>query len=68
MSLAGFLDYWLSRDPNLMAALRAFAVPELEGYRNERMVLEWQALSNEISERAFPSEYAKAHQGNTFER
>lgn len=60
MSLAGFLDYWLSKDPNFMATLTAFTVSELEGYRNERMAREWHALSNEISARAFPEEHTEA--------
>jgi len=60
MSLAGFLDFWLSKDPNFMAALTAFTVPELEGNRNERMAREWHSLSSEISKRLFPEEYAAA--------
>ena len=63
MSLARFLDHWLSRDPNFMATLTAFTVPELNGYRNERMAREWRALSDEISARAFPAEYAIYRQG-----
>jgi len=60
MSLAGFLDFWLSKDPNFMGALTAFTVPELEGNRNVRMAREWHSLSSEISERSFPEEYAAA--------
>jgi hypothetical protein len=57
MSLAGFLDHWLSKDPNLLASLAAHIVPELEGQRNERMAREWHILSDAISKRAFPEEY-----------
>lgn len=60
MGLAGFLEFWLSKDPNFMAALTAFTVPHLEGNRNERMAREWHSLSNEISKRSFPQEYAAA--------
>jgi hypothetical protein len=64
MSLAGFLDHWLSKDPNLLASLGAHIVPELEGQRNERMAREWHLLSEEISQRAFPEEYRAARTTN----
>jgi hypothetical protein len=60
MSLAGFLDHWLEKDPNLMATLMAFTVPELVGHRNAYMFREWHALSGEISARLFPEDYAAA--------
>jgi hypothetical protein len=63
LGLAGFLDYWLSKDPHFMATLTAFTVPELEGYRNERMAREWRDLSEEIVARAFPEEHKAANQG-----
>ncbi len=62
LGLAGFLDHWLSKDPNFMATLTAFTVPELEGHRNERMAREWHNLANEISARAFPEEHRAANQ------
>jgi hypothetical protein len=64
LSLAGFLDHWLSKDPNLLASLGAHIVPELEGQRNERMAREWHILSDEISQRAFPEEYRAARTAN----
>jgi len=63
LGLAGFLDYWLSKDPDFVATLTEFTVPELEGHRNERMAREWHDLSNEISARAFPEEHKAANQG-----
>jgi hypothetical protein len=60
LSRAGFLDHWLSKDPNLLASLGAHIVPELEGQRNDRMAREWHVLSDEISQRAFPEEYRAA--------
>jgi hypothetical protein len=58
MSLAQFIGHWLSKDPNFMATLTAHTVPELIGHRNERLAREWKNLSNEISARMFPEEYA----------
>jgi hypothetical protein len=63
MGLARFLDYWLSKDPNLMATLTAYTVPDLVGYRNERVAREWRKLSNEISARLFPEEYEASQLG-----
>jgi hypothetical protein len=60
MSLAGFLDFWLSKDPNFMATITAFTVPELEGNQDRRMAREWHTLSSKISERLFPEEHAAA--------
>jgi hypothetical protein len=60
MGLARFIDHWLSKDPNFMATLTAFTVPELVGHQNERVAREWQKLSNEISARLFPEDHAKS--------
>jgi len=64
MSLAGFLDYWLSNDPKLLASLGAHTVPGLVGQRNERMAKEWHLLADEIGRRAFPEEHRRAKERN----
>ena len=60
MNLPGFIDFWLSKDPNFTATLTAFTVPELEGKGNVRLGEEWRSLGAEISARSFPEEYAAA--------
>jgi hypothetical protein len=63
MGLARFIDHWLSKDPNFMATLTAFTVPGLVGQGNERVAREWRKLSNEISARLFPEDYARSQSG-----
>ena len=60
ISVSGFLEYWLTRDPTLMATLLAFLPDGLSGERNNTLDLAWKELYDRIASRLFPKEHASS--------
>ena len=60
MGLVSILDYWMSKDPNLISSLAAHSIPQLQGHPNDRLSSEWLRISERICARLFPKEHAAA--------